>query len=200
MPNLPRVKPTAHIVELERLRRAIPLKAALELLTQSALTGQIPILDLHGKPTGQFKPLRPDKQIDLLQYLVNKSLPDRTEAPMLPEDAETGKVIDVRNLSDDELEALAAAKPVEAISAPAEPEPEPARPSSPGTPAASGDTGITAAQIDSSYRSLHERLQSRVGPQGSGGSPGSVHGSGGTEAEPKAHDLPAAPDGQDAAS
>jgi hypothetical protein len=107
MPKLPAPKTTAYVVELERLRRALPLRALLQLMTQSALTGQIPILDLYGKPTGQFKPLRPDKQIDLAMSLINKALPDRPEQPVLPEDASQGKTIDVRNLSDEELEALA---------------------------------------------------------------------------------------------
>ena len=118
MPKLLPLKASSHSVEIERLRRAIPVSGYLTLLHAAATTGSLPILDMNGHPTGEFSKLESRDRLALLTKLVDKAMPDRQEAPMLPEDSGNSKTIDVRNLSDEELEILANAKPTTALPAP----------------------------------------------------------------------------------
>lgn len=138
MPKLLPLKASSHSVEIERLRRAIPVAGYLTLLHAAATTGSLPILDMNGHPTGEFSKIESRDRLALLTKLVDKAMPDRQEAPMLPEDSGNSKTIDVRNLSDEELEILANAKPTALI--PAAPEhsgptdPYGVGPSNPGDP------------------------------------------------------------------
>jgi hypothetical protein len=72
----------------------------------AVLTGALPIMDLNGQPTGEFQKVEVRDRMKMMTDLVNKAMPDRVEAPMLPEDNKASTV-DVRNLSIEELEALA---------------------------------------------------------------------------------------------
>lgn len=110
MPKLPALKASPHVIEIERVRRTIPIAMLLKLQEVAVLTGQMPKLDINGQPTGEYDTLRASERLDGLTKLINKAMPDRQEAPMLPEDSSAAKALDVRNLSDEELEALAYAK------------------------------------------------------------------------------------------
>ena len=118
------LKASSHSVEIERLRRAIPVAGYLSLLHAAATTGSLPILDINGHPTGEYSKIESRERLALLTRLVDKAMPDRQEAPMLPEDSGNSKTIDVRNLSDEELEILANAKPATLIASPDSSTPE----------------------------------------------------------------------------
>lgn len=120
MPKLLPTRASSHSVEIERLRRAIPVTGYLALLHAAATTGSLPILDMLGHPTGEYSTLEARDRLGLLTKLVDKAMPDRQEAPMLPEDSGSSKTIDVRNLSDAELEILANAKPALHLDAPSD--------------------------------------------------------------------------------
>ena len=137
MPKLLPLKASSHSVEIERLRRAIPVAGYLSLLHAAATTGSLPILDMNGNPTGEYSKMEPRDRLALLTKLVDKAMPDRQEAPMLPEDSGNSKTIDVRNLSDEELEILANAKPATHFlatpSPPSNPSDGSSNPGNPGT-------------------------------------------------------------------
>lgn len=155
MPKLLPLKASSHSVEIERLRRAIPVAGYLSLLHAAATTGSLPILDMNGNPTGEFSKMESRDRLALLTKLVDKAMPDRQEAPMLPEDSGNSKTIDVRNLSDEELEILANAKPATHFLAnssapehPGAPDPYgvgPGNPGDPGTAETSGGQGTPEA-------------------------------------------------------
>lgn len=166
----------------------------------AAMTGQLPILDVNGLPTGQFDALDVDQRLKAIDGLVDKAMPDRQEAPLLPEDTGAGMVMDVRNLSDEELETLANEPALKLATTSSPPSSGPADSSAPGNEAAGSEPGTVTAEADPLHVNVHQRVPAGLGAPGGSGSPGSVHGSCGPEAVPAPHDLPASPDGQDPVS
>ncbi len=155
MPKLPAPRSSPYVIEIERLRRGIPLARLLKLAEIAVTTGQLPILDINGSPTGEYTTVSTESRLAQLNRLVDKAMPDRQEAPLLPEDNKLAIVTDVRNLSDEDLENLAneqAAIPA-LLDEPSAPEAHlghegsgdvPSGTGAGGTPAQSSDAGTPA--------------------------------------------------------
>lgn len=117
--SVPRV--STYVAKLERLRRGLPIDTYLALLDSAAVTGFMPQLTPHGKPTGNYEQVKLVDRIAILKALVDKGMPNRPEPAPLPEDVETSHAkIDVSKLEDEELEALIQSAAVPKVGAPAE--------------------------------------------------------------------------------
>ena len=60
---------------LDALRLALPAQAYLKMLSQIALTGTMPVLDMTGMPTEEAMPCTPQMRYDALKYLTDKIVP-----------------------------------------------------------------------------------------------------------------------------
>ena len=48
----------------------------VRLLHEAAMTGFLPVYNIHGRPTGTFAPVTPTQRIELMQFFINKIIPD----------------------------------------------------------------------------------------------------------------------------
>lgn len=61
---------------LQQARRNLPAQVYSKLLHIAATTGMMPVLDPDGTPTDSAEPIPPNKRLDLLTALLNKTVPD----------------------------------------------------------------------------------------------------------------------------
>lgn len=101
------------LLDVEALRRQIPAALINELLLQGALTGQIPTVDrITGKPDGNFTTLTDNRRQDLLQYMFDKAVPNKTPVERLLElDEPEGQDLELtpeamQSLSNEQLSGL----------------------------------------------------------------------------------------------
>jgi len=71
----------------------------IKLLHLAAITGQIPILNEDGSPTGNFDVLDSQQRIDTAKYLLNKIVPD---APRI----ERHEIVNDAELTEDTIQGL----------------------------------------------------------------------------------------------
>ena len=93
---------------IEQYRMKLPLGKFLHGLTSVALTGQMPIYDSQGNPTGETQEVPIDWRIKTSQYLIDKVMPDKQEAPPAPSLDHIDQPGAIAKLSNDELRALVA--------------------------------------------------------------------------------------------
>jgi len=58
------------------LRAQLDLTTYVRLLHEAAMTGQLPIYHVSGRPTGNFMALNADQRIELMRFFINKVVPD----------------------------------------------------------------------------------------------------------------------------
>lgn len=63
------------VPNLDALRLTLPAHAYLTMLSQVALTGTMPMLDIDGRPTSDAQPCSPQMRYDALKYLTDKIVP-----------------------------------------------------------------------------------------------------------------------------
>lgn len=54
----------------------LDLSTYIRLLHEAAITGQLPIYNVQGRPTGQWQPINADQRMELMRFFVNKVIPD----------------------------------------------------------------------------------------------------------------------------
>jgi len=97
------------VTTLDVLRTTLPAQSYVAILNQIVLTGTMPILDAHGRPTDQATPVTPQMRYDALKYMTDKLIPqakatDVQSTPDLETIASRGQVI--RSMSVKDLLAL----------------------------------------------------------------------------------------------
>lgn len=102
--------------QIESARQGIPVNAYLKMLHHAACTGEMPHYDPDtGKLTGTSDHVAPKERLDVIQYLVDKALPDLQRAPAALEDTLSEHDLDnlapkdVANMTTDQLKALVVA-------------------------------------------------------------------------------------------
>lgn len=58
------------------IRAMLDLSTYVRLLHEAALTGQLPIYSVNGRPTGQFQPLNAEQRMEVMKFMINKVVPD----------------------------------------------------------------------------------------------------------------------------
>lgn len=70
------IRGDGHVIDAKALRKAIPTAHLLAAQIEAALSGQVRQIDLHtGEDIGPARPIRPEDQLKLQQYLLDKRLP-----------------------------------------------------------------------------------------------------------------------------
>lgn len=70
------IRGDGHVIDAKALRKAIPTAHLLAAQIEAALSGQVRQVDLAtGEDIGPARPIRPEDQLKLQQYLLDKRLP-----------------------------------------------------------------------------------------------------------------------------
>lgn len=93
---------------IEKYRVQLPLGKFLHSLTSVALTGQLPNYDSQGNLTGSSTEVPVDWRIKTTEYLVDKVMPNKMEAPPAPNIDHIDQPGAIHKLSNDELRSLVA--------------------------------------------------------------------------------------------
>lgn len=54
----------------------LDLSTYVRLMHEAALTGQLPIYNVNGRPTGTFQSLNAEQRMDVMRFFINKVVPD----------------------------------------------------------------------------------------------------------------------------
>ena len=92
----------------ENVRNALPLNTYIMLLHQAAVSGKMPVLDAHGRAiNGAVTNLSGKQRVELVQYLVNKVMPDRPDQTVHLHHNVTPREVDILKMSEEELLSVA---------------------------------------------------------------------------------------------
>lgn len=154
------------VMSAKRLRDAIPAGVLLALQIDAALTGKVRQIDTEtGEDVGPARPIEPETQLELMERLLKKRLPDAKSA-----DVEADRAVDLDELPTDpeEVKRLPISqlgKLIEAQFTPREPKGEPhAEPAQPE--AAPGRSGVASPGPDGDGRVIDPGHEDHPGGSG----------------------------------
>jgi hypothetical protein len=93
----------------EQIRSQLDLATYVRILHEAALTGQVPVFNVDGTPTGRFDAIDISARIEVARYLVNKGMPDiaRVEPATPPDQSHlAANPHAIAELSTEELQRL----------------------------------------------------------------------------------------------
>jgi hypothetical protein len=102
----------ARAAQIEQARQAIPVNNYLRMLHIAACTGEMPHIDPDtGAPVGTSDHIDPKARKEIIEFLVDKALPDLQRAPVIPDETPNPDDLDhaaadPSKLSSDQIRAL----------------------------------------------------------------------------------------------